>query len=1672
MNRDSSHDPQMPPTDADARVFDPERLAALHRLELLDSSAEEPFDRLTRLARRVLKTPVVLLSLVDKDRQFFKSSVGLPDPWASSRQTPLSHSFCRHVVDSQQPLIVHDARLHPLVKDNPAVQDLQVIAYAGFPLTTSDGHTLGAFCSIDSQPREWSPVELDILRDIAAAAMTEIELRSANAQLANILAISEVERAQKEFLLHSMYHGVYGLDTGGRCTFINAAAARVLGYEAAELIGRDMHAMIHSRRADGAPYPRRDGRVGRGEDDVYWRKDGSSFPVEYVASPLAADSEISGAVVTFWDITERKEMQRRMAVQHAVSGVLAQALDFQEAAPQLLREIGSALEWQVGSVWGVDEATGVLRSVFIWSNPAIPTPNFEAATRTIAFAKGEGLPGRVWQAGAPMWSADVLQEQNFTRAPAAAQDDLHGAICFPILLAGEVKGVIEFFSNRAYAPDQELLRTVSTVGRQIGEFMARKTAENALEQSEARKTAIFSAALDGIIMMDHRGRVLDWNSAAEQIFGYSRADVIGRDLAEVIIPQPHRAAHRRGLERYLSTGAGPMLDQRFEIEARHAADREFPVELAITRVANTAQPVFVGFVRDITQRRQTEQNLYESERFANNVVDALSSEIAILDSSGRIIFVNRLWRELAQRNGLDGDSAAGVGANYLDVCDRAAEGGSGAAAAVAAGIRAVIDGGRTLFDYEYACHSTEERRWFVARVTRFKGDGPVRIVIAHENITKRKLAEIEQARYARYNQLLLDSTGEGIYGVDLQGRCTFINRAAAKALGLGADEAIGKHMHGLTHHHREDGSVYPENECPIYDSFRTGDEYKIRGEVFWRSDGSCFPVEYSSNPLVEGDAVRGAVVVFSDVSQRLIAEREVKLLSLVASQTDNAVVITGRDRKIEWVNDGFTRITGYAADEVLGRGPGEILQGPGTDPATVERIRRRLQEKSSFSEEILNYRKNGEPYWLSLNVTPVLDDAGEVERFIAIESDISERKTEELRRALIAEVGLAITQSDHLQEMLQRCAAALLQKLEGAAVQIWILEASSGQFHSRAATGLDFPVSEHELRRIAAQREPYFTNSIENIPRPDEVDRAPEGLVAFAGYPLLVAGKVIGIVTLVSRHPLAPATKEALATAANGVALGIQRVQHQEALEASKQAAEQANRAKSQFLANMSHELRTPLNAIIMYSELLMEETGGTEFGKYLPDLEKIRGAGKHLLSLISNVLDLSKIEAGKMDVFSEEFEVQAMVHEVAATMRPLVAQKSNQLQVACSRDVGWIYSDLTKVRQILFNLLSNASKFTSNGTVRLSVDKLVRNGSEWIQFAVQDSGIGMTEEQRGKLFQAFTQADSSTTRKYGGTGLGLAISQRLCEMLQGEIKVESQPQQGATFSLLLPRSLGPEVRAASTVENRNLITSDGRQGTVLVIDDDPQVLEVMSRLLHSEGYRSVTASGGEEGLRLARQVRPDLVILDVMMPRTDGWTVLSNLKSDSQLAEIPVVMISVLDESHFSYFLGASDYLIKPVQPERLFSILAKHRPRSTQCQVLVVDDDADTRRMLCDLVVRQGWDVVEAENGRQALQRIAESRPDMVVLDLLMPDMDGFEFAGELQRHERWRGIPIIVLSAKQLDTDERRQLTGNVRRVLQKGSYSHNGLQQMLREQMFAVTGQQSALQKTLTNSEERG
>ena len=486
--------------------------------------------------------------------------------------------------------------------------------------------------------------------------------------------------------------------------------------------------------------------------------------------------------------------------------------------------------------------------------------------------------------------------------------------------------------------------------------------------------------------------------------------------------------------------------------------------------------------------------------------------------------------------------------------------------------------------------------------------------------------------------------------------------------------------------------------------------------------------------------------------------------------------------------------------------------------------------------------------------------------------------------------------------------------------------------------------------------------------------------------------------------------------------------------EEARQQAEGANRTKSSFLASMSHELRTPLTAIIGFSEMLLSDAQADGRTEAADDLQRIMDSAKHLLHLINEILDLSKIEAQKMELHLERFEVANIIREVGNTITPLVKKNSNRLVVTTGPDLGSIQADLTKLRQSLLNLLSNANKFTDKGEVRLHVERFARDGAAFIRFAVGDTGIGMTPVQLGKLFQAFQQADSSTSRKYGGTGLGLVITRKFCELMGGGVNVTSELGKGSTFTIELPA----EVRKLDAKPTATAAPAGSAARVVLVLSPDKNVHALVGETIKGTDCELRVAPSGADGLRIARELRPVLITLDAAGPASDGWSVMGELKSDPDLAAIPVILLTLKDgQADAGFTLGAAEFLAKPVDSGLLHRVLHRHLRYPPDGHVLLVEDDSVLREMMSRMIENEKFPVTVAENGLRALELVRQSIPQLIVLDIMMPVMDGFQFLGELRQRKEWAHIPVVVLTAKTLSPEEREFLSARTHSVLQKGA-----------------------------------
>ena len=1121
------------------------------------------------------------------------------------------------IAKERKPHLTNAVLGDPRIGDQEWARRENIVSFAGYPLIIGN-HLVGVIAMFARVPL--SRPTLEAMEIIAHGIALGIERKQSE-------DAARASTEQVARIVESITDGFATVDRDLRYAFVNGEGARIIGRTIEELLGKPIYEAFPDIK--GTPFDR---AMRRAIQDQKPQEIEEYFPPMNKWFSLRLFPTPDGLSLYYRDVTERKISEQRLLLQYAVSRVLNAGNDVETTGNELLSAIGLSLSWRVGLMWTPDRDGKYLRCSHAYRAPNVFESEFVDVSCRTKLAQGEGLPGLVWEIASPYWAVDFASDRRFPRAAIAAAEGLHAAFAFPILARGEFVGVIEFLNPGIRRPDANLLQTVTDIGRQIGQYFERHWAAESLKVSELRKSAILETALDAIITVDQDSRIIEFNTAAEAIFGHKREDVTGKSMPELIIPERFRDRHYRGLEQYLQTGEGPVLGQRIELSALRADGSEFPVELAINRVPVENAILFTAYLRDITERKY------------------------------------------------------------------------------------------------------------------------------HEREREDLLARAEAAQ--RYYRVLTEAMPQQVWTASADGALDYVNKGACDYFGVNQASVIGAGWQGFVH---------PEDL------------------------------------------------------------------------------------------------------EACGR-----------------RWSASLTSGEPYEVEFRLKRADGEYRWHLGRALPVRNSAGAVTKWLGTNTDVHDR--------------------------------------------------------------------------LIAQQE----------------------------------------------------------------------------LRSAKESAEAASQAKSDFLASMSHELRTPLNAIIGYSEMLEEEALDLGVEPFASDLPKIHGAGKHLLSLINDVLDLSKIEAGKMELFIETFDVRSMINAVVDTIHPLAGKKGNQLLVECGPNLGSMTADLTKVRQSLFNLLSNSSKFTENGRIRLLASRFQSGGTDWCEFRVTDTGIGIPEEKQLSVFEPFSQVDEGRSRKFGGTGLGLAITKRFCEMMGGQITLTSEPGKGSEFCIRLPATT-----ACNAERETAPAPAQAHQNTVLIVDDDPAAQELLRRFMEREGYHPVSASSGSHALQIVKEVHPVAITLDVMMPGMDGWAVLSSLKNDPETADIPVIIVSIVDDKNLGYALGAAEYLTKPIDRERFSKVLDRYRCTAGNCPVLLVEDDPAVRQTLRSVLERHGWRVSEAGNGAIALEIMANEAPELILLDLIMPEMDGFEFAEHMRKNEQWRSIPVIIITSKDLTADEISRLNGNVERILRKESYAYSDL-----------------------------
>ena len=867
-------------------------------------------------------------------------------------------------------------------------------------------------------------------------------------------------------------------------------------------------------------------------------------------------------------------------------------------------------------------------------------------------------------------------------------------------------------------------------------------------------------------------------------------------------------------------------------------------------------------------------------------------------------------------------------------------------------------------------------------------------------------------------RLILESTADGILGVDAEGRIDFVNDAACRVLGYEAHELAGAASHALLHHHRPDGSEYPREECPMYAAYAKGVTSRVDDEHLFRKDGTSVPVEYGARPIDKGGSVVGAVISFRDITERLRAQKRLRqteqFFRSVLELAPDGLMVADRDGVIRLANAQCMKLFGCAREELVGRKveelvPDEVREGH----AALRRAFHATPEARAMAagRRLHARRRDGTVFPAEIGLSPLPADETEREQVAVSIRDITERVRSEA----------ALIESERKTRRI----------LETTSEGFWLIDTATRTVE----------VNEAMCEILGRRREDVVGRSIldfvdEENARVFEENVARRARGETGSYEVSLLRPDGSLVPCqVHATPLTGDQGEKIGSF--GMFSDITERKRAEAeLKAAKETAEEATRAKSEFLANMSHEIRTPMNAIIGLSHLALRTHMTAKQRDYIG---KVHNAGTSLLGVINDILDFSKIEAGKLEIETTAFRLD----EVISSVTTLTAQKAHEKGLEFLAHVSpevpeHLLGDPLRLGQILTNFVNNAVKFTQTGEIRLNIGLLERTGEKAkLEFSVRDTGIGMTKEQSAKLFQPFTQADTSTTRKHGGTGLGLTICRKLVELMGGQIRLESEAGVGSTFTFTIWLGVGEAKGTGRTVPRR----FDALR--ILVVDDNAAAREILVESLATLSEHVDAVSSGPEAIAAIRErdadAPYDIVFMDWKMPGMDGLQATRAIKGDERLHRQPAVVIvtafgreEVREEAEQLHVDG---FLLKPVTKSMLVDTMvgifatstegeaaapphAEESARLAGLRVLLAEDNEINQQIAVELLEGCGASVVVANNGREAVERLL-SVPfppphDVVLMDLQMPEMDGYQATRKIRSDARFATLPIVAMTA----------------------------------------------------------
>ncbi len=1465
------------------------------------------------------------------------------------------------------------------------------------------GGRITALLGLAARPGGYDPDLVDSLHPLLVTI--DQLLDTTGVQRENRAARAEVDRLSQ--IARDTPNSVVMTDPQGRVEWVNAGFTRITGYALEEVYGRRPHTFLHGASTDPAVVRAmkralRDGEPFIGEF-VNYRKNGEPYWSRVSCHPLRdGNGELEGHMSIESDISREKDDHERLrASEQRLHTVIDSAdLGTWEWNVQTGEAVFNA-RWAAIAGYALDELEPI--SIETWQRLAHPddlAASSEALERHFsgASARYEFESRMRHKDGHWVWVSDRGRVVSRT------------ADGKPLLMLGIHQDVTE-----------------------------RRRAEETVRESEAHLRRVLDGLFSFVAVLSPDGTLTQVNRAPLEATGVEAAAVIGKKLWETHwfnytddIRQRVRQACERAAEGTIS---------HFDVIVRNADDSTMPIEFMLAPLRDSSGRIthFIASSVDISEREAAEQDLRRlnteledrieqrtaqlaaSERFTRLVLDALDARLAVLDDSGRVLSTNAAWREFSA----DADVAwqrTTENGNYLEACTRAPEDQAPSAHEIAAGLARVIDGGQETFVHEYTSPSGAGHRWFLCRIMCFSVNTDRRVLVAHYDVT----AVHDALERAAVSERAVASLGEvatiGIAYLDAEGECIGGNPTFHAMSGLPPAAVLGSGWQQALHPEDRERvasawSGAMENGEPFHEEYR-----------FRHADGSIVWVIGQAAEIVAADGARaGFVGTLTDITQHKQAEAAMRIVSTELIANEGQIYYQQAALRLaENVNADIAFVSRFdtATPDVLHTiacveggavvpNFGYSLEGtPCKEVIAGERCIVARDVQARFPDDVYFSRKGIDAY----AAQPLIDTEGQILGHIGVMACRPFTDTASVARSLDI-FGLAVT--------------AAMVRDRGRRQYRELFEFAPEAIVMSDETGIIRLVNREAELLFGRSRDELVGHSIDEILPDLRASTRTEPRQSPPGAELMPAPNVAvrAVRADGSSFPVDVSVNTVETDSGRMFATAVRDISERVRLEAERQAravAEEANAAKSAFLASMSHELRTPLNAIIGYSEMLGEDANERGDPEAQADLERIRGAGRHLLALINDVLDLSKVEAGRLEVSREPFRLDQIVTEAADQVRPTIEKNRNALEIDIQPGIGEMTGDATRVRQILLNLLSNAAKFTEKGTVRITVAERPRDGEVWAVFTVADSGVGMTDEQLAMLYEPFHQGSAEFTRRYGGTGLGLALSRRLCHLLGGDIEVESTSGQGSSFTVSLPthRQLQDAAEAFD----------DSQDGVplVIVIDDEAQARDLLKRQIELQGYRVITAADGRTGLDLVRRLSPALVTLDIRMPQVDGWAVLRDLKSGETTRDIPVVICTVVDDAERAFALGATDYIVKPLDRDAVERIVWRYRCDDPPCTALIIANDDASREVLAQELRRAGWEAENATRSDAALASLRQSKPRLVILDMAVQTMDGFEFLRMLRGEPEWQELEVAVIVGDAMSLADRAKLDDYVQKI----------------------------------------